>query len=174
MAVEKIEEGIVVSMAYRLTVDGEEVGQAGADAPLEYLHGAENIVPGLEAALAGKKVGDRVQVSVPPEQGYGAYDDEDIDEFDRADIEGSEELELGSDVEVEDDSGMIYEGAVVEITDNTIVVDFNHPLAGKTLNFDVQVVALREADEEELDHGHPHSLEGMWDDEDDGEWSERE
>jgi FKBP-type peptidyl-prolyl cis-trans isomerase SlyD len=175
MAVEKIEEGIVVSMSYKLTVDGEEVGQAGADQPLEYLHGADNIVPGLEAALEGKQVGDRVQISVPPEQGYGAYDDEDIDEFDRDEIDDSDELQLGAEVEVEDDDGMIYEGTVVEITDNTVVVDFNHPLAGKTLNFDVQIVALREADDEELDHGHPHSLAGMWDDEeDDSEWDERE
>ncbi|MBC8170469.1 MAG: FKBP-type peptidyl-prolyl cis-trans isomerase, partial [Anaerolineae bacterium] len=73
MAVDKITDGVVVSMTYVLTVDGEEVGRAGTEEPLEYLHGAENIVPGLEAALVGKKVGDQVHVTVPPEEAYGDY-----------------------------------------------------------------------------------------------------
>ncbi|MEZ4672390.1 MAG: peptidylprolyl isomerase [Anaerolineae bacterium] len=169
MSVERIEEGIVVSMTYVLNVEGEEVGRADANEPLEYLHGAENIVAGLEAALEGKQVGDRVQISVPPEAAYGEYDEEEVDEFDRDEIPGSENLELGMIVEVEDEDGYIYEGSVVEMTDGSIFVDFNHPLAGKTLDFDVTVVALREADPEELDHGHPHSLEGMFEEEYDEE-----
>ena len=103
MSVEKIEDGVVVSMTYLLVVDGEEAGRAGEDEPLEYLHGADNIVPGLEAALVGKKVGDRVQVSVSPEDAYGDYDDEEMDEFSMDEIPGSENLELGMIVEVEDD-----------------------------------------------------------------------
>lgn len=166
MSVERIEDGVVVSMTYLLMVDGEEAGRAGEDEPLEYLHGAENIVPGLEAALAGKKVGDRVQVTVPPEEAYGEYDEEEMDEFSMDEIPGSENLELGMIVEVEDDDGYIYEGSVVEIEDGVILVDFNHPLAGKTLNFDVTVIGLRAADEEELEHGHPHSLTGMFEDDD--------
>lgn len=172
MSVETIHDGVVVSMTYLLTVDGEEAGRAGEDEPLEYLHGADNIVPGLEAALEGKKVGDRVQVTVPPEEAYGDYDDDEMDEFSADEIPGSENLELGMIVEVEDDEGYIYEGTVVEIEDGTILVDFNHPLAGKTLNFDVTVIGLREADEEEKSHGHPHSLEGMF--EEDGEYSDDE
>jgi FKBP-type peptidyl-prolyl cis-trans isomerase SlyD len=164
MSVQKIEDGVVVSMTYLLVVDGQEAGRAGEDEPLEYLHGAENIVPGLEAALEGKTIGDRVQVTVPPEQAYGDYDDEEMDEFDMEEIPGSENLELGMIVEVEDDDGYIYEGTVVEIEDGVILVDFNHPLAGKTLNFDVTVLGLREADPEELEHGHPHSLAGMFED----------
>lgn len=169
MSVSKIADGIVVSMTYVLHVDGEEVGRADANEPLEYLHGAENIVAGLETALEGKTVGDRVQISVPPENAYGDYDEEEVDEFDRDEIPGSENLELGMIVEVEDEDGYIYEGSVVEMTEGTIFVDFNHPLAGKTLNFDVTVTALREADEEELDHGHPHSLSGMFEDDYDEE-----
>ncbi len=162
MSVQKIEDGVVVSMTYLLTVDGEEAGRAGEEEPLEYLHGAENIVPGLESALVGKRIGDRVQVVVPPEDAYGEYDEEEMDEFSMDEIPGSENLELGMVVEVEDDDGYIYEGAVVEIDDGTILVDFNHPLAGKTLNFDVTITALRAADPEELEHGHPHSLAGMF------------
>lgn len=164
MSVEKIEDGIVVSMTYVLVVDGEEVGRADEDQPLEYLHGAENIVPGLEAALEGKKIGDRVQVTVAPVDAYGEYDEDEVDEFDRDEIPGSENLEVGMIVEVEDEDGYIYEGTVVELTEGSVIVDFNHPLAGKTLNFDVTVTALREADPEELDHGHPHSLAGMFED----------
>ncbi|MBN8621483.1 MAG: peptidylprolyl isomerase [Anaerolineae bacterium] len=155
---------MVVSMTYVLVVDGEEVGRADEDQPLEYLHGAENIVPGLEAALEGKKIGDRVQVTVAPADAYGEYDEDEVDEFDRDEIPGSENLEVGMIVEVEDEDGYIYEGTVVELTEGSVIVDFNHPLAGKTLNFDVTVTALREADPEELDHGHPHSLAGMFED----------
>lgn len=169
MSAEKIEDGIVVSMTYVLMVDGEEVGRADASEPLEYLHGGENIVAGLEAALEGKTVGAHVQVSVLPEQAYGEYDEEEVDEFDRDEIPGSENLELGMIVEVEDEDGYIYEGSVVDMTEGSIFVDFNHPLAGKTLNFDVTVLALREADEEELAHGHPHSLEGMFEEDYDEE-----
>jgi FKBP-type peptidyl-prolyl cis-trans isomerase SlyD len=169
MAVDKIAEGVVVSMTYVLTVDGEEVGRANAEEPLEYLHGAENIVPGLEAALDGKAVGDKVNVTVPPEDAYGYYDEDEVDEFDLEDIPGGEALEPGMMVEVEDDDGFIYTGTVMEVTEDSIVVDFNPPLAGKTLTFDVQVVGLREADAEELDHGHPHSLNDYYDDEDEDE-----
>jgi FKBP-type peptidyl-prolyl cis-trans isomerase SlyD len=169
MAVDKIAEGVVVSMTYVLTVDGEEVGRANADEPLEYLHGAENIVPGLEAALEGKVIGDTVHVVVPPEDAYGYYDEDEVDEFDLEDIPGGEALEPGMMVEVEDDDGYIYTGTVMEVTEDSIVVDFNPPLAGKTLTFDVQVVGLREADAEELEHGHPHSLNDYYEDEEEDE-----
>lgn len=169
MTVDKIAEGVVVSMAYVLTVEGEEVGRAGADEPLEYLHGAENIVPGLEAALDGKKVGDKVNVTVPPEDAYGYYDDEEIDEFDLEEIPGAENLEPGMVVEVEDEDGFIYVGSVMEITEDSVVVDFNPPLAGKTLTFDVEVLSLREAAPDELDHGHPHSLDDYYEEDDDEE-----
>ena len=162
MAVDKITDGVVVSMTYVLTVDNEEVGRAGADEPLEYLHGAENIVPGLEAALEGKTVGDKVHVTVPPEEAYGEYDDDEIDEFDLEEIPGGENLEEGMIVEVEDEDGFVYIGTVMEVVDGAVVVDFNPPLAGKTLTFDVEVLSLREAAEDELDHGHPHSLNSFY------------
>jgi FKBP-type peptidyl-prolyl cis-trans isomerase SlyD len=165
MAVEKITDGVVVSMTYVLTVDDEEVGRAGTDEPLEYLHGAENIVPGLEAALEGKTVGDKVHVTVPPEDAYGEYDDDEVDEFDLEEIPGGENLEEGMIVEVEDEDGFVYIGTVMEVVEGTVVVDFNPPLAGKTLTFDVEVLSLRQAAEDELDHGHPHSLNSFYEDE---------
>src|SRR5690349_8484312 len=150
MAVEKIADGVVVSIAYVLTVDGQEVERADNSDPIDYLHGASNIVPGLEAALNGRKVGDKLSVTVSPDQGYGAYDKDEVERVDRRDIPGAETLKNGMVVEMEDDEGYIYEATVVEISKDAVTLDFNPPLAGKTLNFDVEIMSLREADEEEL------------------------
>ena len=169
MAVDKIADGVVVSIAYVLKVDGQEIERADANDPIEYLHGAENIVPGLESALAGRKVGDKLSVNVPPDQGYGPYDKSEIESVDRRDIPGAESLKKGMVVEMEDDTGYIYEATVLDITKDAVTLDFNPPLAGKTLNFDVEVVSMREADEEELAHGHVH---GMGFDEDEDDWDE--
>ncbi|HEX2908263.1 MAG TPA: peptidylprolyl isomerase, partial [Phototrophicaceae bacterium] len=140
-----------------------------ANEPLEYLHGAENNVPGLEAALAGKQVGDKLTVTVPPEEAYGDYDEDDVDEFDLDEIPGAENLEPGMVVEVEDDDGYVYVGVVQEIDEDIVVVDFNPPLAGKTLTFAVEVLGLRAADETEIEHGHPHSLDEFYEDEEEEE-----
>ncbi|MCB9455916.1 MAG: peptidylprolyl isomerase [Anaerolineaceae bacterium] len=167
MTSQTIQNDMVVSLTYVLTVDGEEASRANADEPLEYLHGAENIVPGLEAALTGKKVGDKFSVTIAPDDAYGDYDEDDIDEFPRSEIPGAENLEIGMMVEIEDEDGYVDVGMIKEITPQAVIVDFNAPLAGKTLKFDVEVVAIRAADEEELDHGHPHSLADFYGDEDD-------
>lgn len=171
MAIEKIADGVVVSIAYVLKVDGQEVERADASDPIEYLHGASNIVPGLESALNGRKVGDKVSVTVSPDQGYGDYDKEEIEQIDRRDIPDAESLKKGMIVEIEDDSGDIYEATVLEIGKDAVTLDFNPPLAGKTLDFDVEVVSLREADADELEHGHVH---GMGFEEDEDDWDEEE
>jgi FKBP-type peptidyl-prolyl cis-trans isomerase SlyD len=159
MAIERIANGVVVSIAYSLSVDGAVLEQVDADVPLEYLHGAENIVPGLEAQLTGKKVGDTITVTLSPEEAYGEYDDENIETIDRAELEDSDKLEPGLIVEVEDENGFFFEATILEVTDTSIVLDFNPPLAGKAVTYTVEVLALREAEEEELEHGHPHSLQ---------------
>src|SRR4051794_4020659 len=152
----KITDGLVVSLNYVLTVDGETLAQTDADDPMEYLHGAEEILPGLERALDGKQVGDKFSVTLQPEDAYGEYDDEDVEEIDRADIPNVEELEVGMVVEVEDEDGYAYMAQVREIGEKIVTLDFNPPLAGKTLTYDVEVVAIREATAEELEHGHSH------------------
>jgi FKBP-type peptidyl-prolyl cis-trans isomerase SlyD len=161
MTSENIKDGMIVSLAYTLTADGQEVERATADDPLEYLHGAENIVPGLERALAGKKVGDRFTITLEPEDAYGEYDDEDLDEIDREEF--PDEIEVGMEMLLEDDDGNLYEATVKEISDDMVVLDFNPPLAGKTVTYEVEVVSMRPADEEELAHGHPHSHEDDYD-----------
>lgn len=169
MAVQKITDGVVVSLAYVLTVDGEEVERVERDDPLDYLHGAENIVPGLEAALSDKKVGDHLDVTLTPEEGYGDYYEDEIETIAREDIPDADALEVGMVVEIEDEDGYWYEATVTDITPKAIVLDFNPPLAGKSLHYEVQVVALRPADDLELEHGHPHSM-----DEDEDEFYEDE
>jgi len=172
MAVDRIEDGVVVSLNYVLTVDGEEIARTEEGEPMDYLHGAENIVPGLEAALTGKVLGDRVSVTLKPADAYGDYDDENVEELDREDVPNADELEAGMIIEVEDEEGFTYLATVREVSADTVILDYNPPLAGKTLTYDVEVTALREADEEELAHGHPHGMDDEdedWDDEEDEE-----
>ena len=160
MTADRIKDGVVVSLAYRLTVDGEELENAFPENPLDYLHGAENIVPGLERELAGKKVGDQLTVTLQPEDAYGEYNDENMEAVDRGDM--PESIEPGMELLLEDEYGNFFEATIKEINQESVILDFNPPLAGKTVTYDVEVVAIREADEEELAHGHPHS----YDDED--------
>lgn len=162
----KISDGLVVSLDYVLTVDGEVLAKTEPGDPMEYLHGAEEILPGLEAALDGKQVGDKFSVTLQPEDAYGDYDDEEREEIDRADIPNIDELEVGMEVEVEDEDGYAYRAMVLEIGPKIVTLDFNPPLAGKTLTYDVEVVGIREATEEELEHGHAHGNDFDEEDED--------
>lgn len=156
--VDKIQDGVVASIGYTLTVDGEVVEDISADDAIEYLHGEENIVPGLEAALEGKAAGDTFEVTVAPEDGYGEYVEDDIEHVPASDFDGIDELEVGMELEIMDEDGEFFEATVLEINDQDVVLDFNPPLAGKTLNYRVQVVSVREATDEEKEMGIPASL----------------
>lgn len=162
-----IGNGKVVSLSYTLRLDnGEIVDYTEAGEPLEYLHGAENIVPGLEKALEGLKVGDTRDVDVSPEEGYGEYSSEEVEVVERSQFPADLPLEVGLALELYDDEGDSMEAYVREVGDQHVTLDFNHPLAGETLHFAVEVLAIRPATEEELDHGHPH---GMYDEDEDFE-----
>ena len=152
---DKIKNGVVASIVYRLTIEGELIEEATADEPLEYLQGSDNIVPGLERALEGKSVGDKVNVTLQPDDAYGEYDDEDFEVIAREDL--PDDLEVGMEVLIEDDEGAMFEAVVTEITSDSVTLNFNSPLAGKVVTFDAEVVAVRSADAEEIEHGHPHS-----------------
>ncbi len=154
-----IQNGVVVSLEYTLKLDdGEVVDEATADDPLEYLHGADNIIPGLEKALTGLKIGDRKQVTIQPEEGYGEYDPEDMEEVERSLFPDDLELEEGMMLTMSDENDNLFDAVVVDYDDEVVTLDFNHPLAGETLHFNVRVLALRDATEEEKLHGHPHSM----------------
>lgn len=165
-----IGNGKVVSLSYTLRLNnGEVVDYTEAGEPLEYLHGAENIVPGLERALEGLKVGDTRDVEVPPEDGYGAYSAEDIEVVERSQFPADLPIEVGLALELYDDEGDSMEAYVREVGDKHVTLDFNHPLAGETLHFAVEVLAIRPATDEELDHGHPH---GMYDEDEDEDFED--
>lgn len=146
----------VVSIEYVLRdTEGEVIDQSSTGEPLNYLHGHENIVPGLEQAIEGHDAGDEVKATVPPEQGYGHYHDELVQTVSRAQFEGVESLAPGMSFHAESDAGPM----VVTITDidgDDVTIDGNHALAGQTLDFTVNVLAVREATATELEHGHVH------------------
>lgn len=157
MAPNTVKDGLVVSIHYTLKLDdGELVDESVADEPLVYLHGASNIIPGLEQALTGLSVGDKKSVTVQPDDGYGNYEEQAIENVPRAAFPDDVEIEEGLMLAVRDETGQVYEAVVSAFNDTEVTLDFNHPLAGETLNFDVEIVELREATDEELDHGHPH------------------
>ncbi|MEJ5311961.1 MAG: peptidylprolyl isomerase [Anaerolineae bacterium] len=152
-----ITDGKVVHIHYTLTDDaGEILDTSAGGEPLAYLHGAGNIIPGLENALEGKQVGDTLTVVVPPEQGYGVYNDELVDTALLSQFPNPEQVEVGVSFRVQM-GDMMYIATVTDIAGDTVTFDMNHPLAGVTLNFDVAVVAVEDATPEELAHGHVHA-----------------
>jgi FKBP-type peptidyl-prolyl cis-trans isomerase SlyD len=154
----QIAKDSVVTLDYRLHLgDGKIIEETEPGDPLVYLHGYEEIVPGLEKALEGKKTGESFKVQVSAEDGYGAYDPEEVEEVPREEFPEGLELEAGGTVSATDEDGDEVEFLVKEVRPNSVLVDFNHPLAGKPLHFEVTVREVRAATEEELEHGHVHT-----------------
>ena len=151
----------VVLFNYTLTdAEGEEIDSSEGD-PLPYLHGASNIVPGLEREMTGKKVGDAFQVVVPPTQGYGDLSDEPEQEVPRNVF--PPDVEEGMPFVLEGEDGSLLTIWITEVTDETVRFGTDHPLAGVELHFDIQITEIRDATEEEIEHGHPHGPGGAHD-----------
>jgi len=156
----KIADGTVVTLDYRLhlgddvTVDASVPGE-----PLLYIQGEGSVVPGLERALAGLEAGASRKVVVPPEDGYGEHDPRGLQEVQREAF-GPTPPDVGDELVARGPQGETVPFVVREIRAETVLVDLNHPLAGKTLHFDVTVVAVRAATAEELAHGHVHGEGG--------------
>ena len=155
-----IAAGKVVSIHYKLTVGGAEVDSSEGGNPLEYLHGSQNIVPGLERQLEGKSVGDSVQATVAPVDGYGERNEEAVQTVPRSAFPPDAELSKGLSFQAMDEDQNPMIGTILELTDETVTVDFNHPLAGQQLEFDVNVEAIRDASDQEREHGHAHGPGG--------------
>jgi FKBP-type peptidyl-prolyl cis-trans isomerase SlyD len=156
-----IKEGTVVTLAYRLTnATGEELDSANASEPFAYLHGTGQIVVGLEKALEGALVGAKKKVTVSPEEGYGEVEDHLRLNVKRDAFPPGQQLDVGMRFAAEVQPGEHVVFMVTAIKGDDISVDGNHPLAGETLNFDVEVLGVREATEEELSHGHVHGPGG--------------
>ncbi len=150
----------VVALHYTLTDDdGVQLDSSIGKDPLTYLHGGGNIIPGLEQALEGKDAGDTFQVSIAPEQGYGEHVEQLIQSVPREAFAGVEQLDLGMRFQAQTPQGPISV-EITQIEGDIVTVDGNHPLAGKTLHFDVSVETVRDATEQELEHGHAHGAHG--------------
>ena len=152
----------VATIAYTLTDnDGTVIDKADENEPFAFIHGAGNIIPGLENALESKVAGDSLNVTVSPEEGYGERDDTLTQTISKDMFEGVDEITPGMQfhAQMQEDQSMSVV-TVTEVKDNDVTIDGNHPLAGTTLNFDVTVIGVRDATEEELDHGHAHGPGG--------------
>jgi len=149
-----------VDIHYTLTNGaGEELDSSRNQTPLPYIHGTEALVPGLEKELEGKAVGDKIVCSVAPAEGYGEINPELTQTVARDLFQFDGDIEIGMRFEAEAEHG-IELVTVIGLDETNITIDANHPLAGETLNFDVEIMAIRDATSEELEHGHVHGAGG--------------
>lgn len=156
----QIDKHSVVTIDYTLTApDGQVLDSSRGKQPLTYLHGVGGIIPGLEAALAGKTAGDKINVVIPPEQGYGQKDPQMVQAVPREMFKGAPEIKPGMQFQAQSPQGPRVV-TVVAVTDKEVTVDANHPLAGMELKFDVDVKEVRAATAEEVSHGHVHGPGG--------------
>lgn len=151
-----IAKDTVVKLHYTLTDDQGTVLDKSNDNPLAYLHGHHNIISGLEDALLGKSIGDKFTVTVEPADAYGEYHAEAVQEVPRANFQGVDNITVGMQFQAQGGDGDVMLVTVKDVTDEMVIVDGNHPLAGVTLTFDVEVVDVRDATAEEIAHGHAH------------------
>jgi FKBP-type peptidyl-prolyl cis-trans isomerase SlyD len=157
----KIANGTVVGVEYSLHLgDGKIIDASEPGETLTYLHGEGQIVPGLETALEGLSAGERKQVVVAPAEGYGEHDPHGIQEVEKKAFPDGFQPEVGMELTAEGADGEPVPFAVREVREGSVVIDLNHPLAGKTLHFDVTIREVREATAEEKEHGHAHGPEG--------------
>ena len=144
-----VSRDMVVKLVYQLTVDGETLGNCNPD-PIVYIHGHEQIIPGFEKAVSGLKTGDVKTFVVSPEDGYGYREEDAVIVMPREEYPSDLPLELGMELQMVNDDGEELPAWLTDISQENITVDFNHPLANRTLNFEVQILAVRPATQEEL------------------------
>lgn len=137
-----VEDGKTVKFNYTLTVDGKIIENSFDAEPLEYVHGNSMIVPGLEKGLAGMKVGEKKNIVIQPEEAYGEVNPEALVEFGRSGIPPGTEIKKGAIVQVKGEDGSVFSAIIEEIKDDVLVLNFNHPMAGKVLTFYVEIVSV--------------------------------
>ena len=156
----QIADKMVVTIDYTLKDDNGNILDSSNDGNFAYLHGSNNIIPGLENALTGKSAGDEVEVTVSPTEGYGERNDSMVQAVPRDMFDSEQEIEVGMQFHAQSPEGDMVVVTVMDVDDDDITVDGNHPLAGMNLNFGVKVIDIREATTEEIDHGHVHGPGG--------------
>ncbi len=156
----QIAENKVVTLNYTLKDNSGTLIDESSDNSFIYLHGASNIIPGLEQALAGKASGEKMNISIAPEDAYGERDESRIEAVPRDMFPADAEIEPGMQFNAEGPDGQAISIVVVDLEDDKVKIDGNHPLAGIELTFDVEVMEVRDATVEEIEHGHVHGPEG--------------
>jgi FKBP-type peptidyl-prolyl cis-trans isomerase SlyD len=160
MGKDSVQNDVVVSMEYTLHVDGEKIDSSEGQDPLQFLVGYGNIISGLEHEMMGMKIGDSRDVVVPPAEAYGEFDEDAFMDVPRGQFPKDMPLEEGLELTVRDDAGQSRYARVEAMEGENVTLNFNHPLAGDELHFNVKVVGLREPTAEELEHGHVHQNGG--------------
>jgi FKBP-type peptidyl-prolyl cis-trans isomerase SlyD len=156
-----IADGTVVTIHYRLTLDdGSVADQSFGGEPLVYLHGAQNIVAGLERQLAGKNVGDKLDCVVPANEGYGEYDPAAEQQVDKKQFPNNVDVTVGMAFQTRGRGGQPQTVWVRSIKDDKVTISTNHPMAGQRLNFAIEVLDVRRATPDEKKHGHAHGPGG--------------
>ena len=154
----KIEQNKVVEFCYELEVDGQVVDQTSKERPLDYIHGTGSLLPKLEAHIEGMEPGASFDVTLSPAEGYGEVDPDRIIDLPKAafEVNGQVREDLlvpGNTIPMMNSMGGVIPGVVVEVTENTVKMDLNHQMAGKTLHFKGEILTVREATEQELTEG---------------------
>ena len=150
----------VVTIHYTLKDDaGTVLDSSSPQEPLAYLHGHGNLIPGLEKELDGKNAGDALTVTVAPADGYGEYDERLVQSVPRRSLRGLKDIKPGMHLHAQTEDGP-RTVTVTKVLGDMVTLDGNHPLAGKSLHFDVRIEDVRPATEEELSHGHVHGAHG--------------
>ncbi len=155
-AKETVQDGQVVTMEYTLRVNDEMMGTSEGEDPIEFIQGAGNIIPGLESELYGMEVGESKDVTVAPQDGYGPVDENAYVDVAREEFPSNITLQAGVPLQVQDKNGNPVQAVIDQVSEESVRLDFNHPLAGKELSFSVMVAGLREATDKEMEHQHVH------------------
>jgi len=138
-----IENGRKVSFEYTLTVDGEIVDSSEGHEPFTYTHGEKSIIPGLASQMEGLKEGDERTIIVGPEDAYGVIDEAAFQEVPKTQLPQGVDLEIGTQLQAASPDGNVIVVRVAEVRDASVILDFNHPLAGKTLEFQVKILSIQ-------------------------------
>ncbi|MFC1569462.1 peptidylprolyl isomerase [bacterium] len=152
-----VQEKRIVSLHYKLTDDKDAtLDSSEGQEPLTYMHGTNSLIPGLEKQLTGKTAGDEIQVTVQPEEAYGQFNSNLVQKVPHDAFKEIGKVEPGMELQSTDPDGHVQLLIVQEVDEQGVTVNGNHPLAGQTLHFDVKIEEVREATEEEMNHGHAH------------------
>lgn len=155
-----IEKNSVVVVDYELTIDGEIIDSSYGKEPLAFIQGTGTMIPGFDSAVLGLKVGDSSSFTVAPADGYGEFDESNLKNVDISEFPSDMELAIGTELMFETEDNMQIPCWISEVSETEVIVDFNHPLAGKPLNFKVDIREVRPATTEEMSHGHVHGAHG--------------